>query len=84
MPHVILPAEHTDADLMLAAHVAQAVDSAELFVAWTPHSGPAAPEIEAELREPLHPVAEAVAVFVQGIVEFWRAVTGRRPAAQTR
>jgi hypothetical protein len=80
MPHVILPAEHTDADLVLAAHVAHAVDSAELFVAWTPHSGPAIPEIEAELREPQHPVA----LFVQGMVELWRALTGRRPAAQTR
>jgi hypothetical protein len=84
MPHVILPAEHTDADLILAAHVAQAVDSAELFVAWTPQSGRAIPEIEAELREPLHPVAEAVALFAQGLIELWRAVTGRRPAAQTR
>ena len=78
MPHVILPAEHTDADLVLAAHVAQAVDSAELFVAWTPHSGPAIPEIEAELREPLHPAAETVALFVQGLVELWLAADGHK------
>jgi hypothetical protein len=80
MPHVILPAEHTDADLILASQIAEAVDSAELFVAWTPSGGPAIPEIEAELREPLHPLAEAVALFAQGLIELWRAITGRRPA----
>jgi len=83
MPHVILPAEHTYADLILAAHVAEAVDSAELFVAWTPQSGPAIPEIEAELREPLNPLAEAFALFGRGLAELWRAITGRRPAAET-
>jgi hypothetical protein len=83
MPHVILPAEHTDADLILASQVAVAVDSAELFVAWTPHSGAAIPEIEAELREPLHPLAEAAALFAQGLAELWRAITGRRPAKAT-
>ena len=80
MPHVILPADHTDADLILASQVADAVDSAELFVAWTPNGGAAIPEIEAELREPLHPFAEAVALFAQGLVELWRAITGRHPA----
>ena len=80
MPHVILPAAHTDADLILASQVAEAVDSAELFVVWTPAGGPAIPEIQAELREPLHPLAEAVALFAQGMIELWRAITGRRPA----
>jgi hypothetical protein len=80
MPHVILPAEHTDADLILASQIAEAVDSAELFVVWTPTGGAAIPEIEAELREPLHPLAEAVALFAQGMIELWRAITGRRPA----
>jgi hypothetical protein len=84
MPHVILPAEHTDADLILASQVAEAVDSAELFVTWTPQSGPAIPEIEAELREPLHPLAEAAALFAQGLAELWRAITGRRAAAESR
>jgi hypothetical protein len=84
MPHVILPAEHTDADLILASQIAQAVDSRELFVAWTPHSGTAIPEIEAELREPLHPFAEAAAQFAQGLVELWRAIIGRRPATARR
>jgi hypothetical protein len=84
MPHVILPAEHTDADLILASQIAEAVDSAELFVVWTPQSGHAIPEVAAELREPLHPLAEAAALFAQGLVELWRAITGRRAAAQSR
>jgi hypothetical protein len=77
MPHVILPAQHTDADLILASQVAAAVDSAELFVTWTPHAGVAIPEIEAQLREPQHPIAEAVTLFAQALAELWRALTGR-------
>jgi hypothetical protein len=84
MPHVILPAEHTDADLILASQIAQAVDSAALFVAWTPHAGTAIPAVEAELREPRHPLAEAAALFAQGLVELWRAITLRRPATARR
>jgi hypothetical protein len=83
MPHVVLPAEHTDADLILASQVAEAVDSAELFVVWTPHSGAAIPVIEAELREPQHPLAEAATLFAQAVAELWRAITGRRPAKVT-
>jgi 5,10-methenyltetrahydromethanopterin hydrogenase len=84
MPHVILPAEHTDADLILASQIAEAVESAELFVTWTPRSGAAIPEIEAELRESLHPLAEAAALFAQGLAELWRALTRRRPAPARR
>jgi hypothetical protein len=78
MPHVILPIEHTDADLILASQVAEAVDSAELFVTWTPRSGAAIPEVEAELREPQPPLAQAAALFAQGLAGLWRALTGRR------
>jgi hypothetical protein len=81
MPHVILPAEHTDADLILASQVAEAVDSAELFVTWSPQSGRAVPEVEAELREPAHPFKDAFGLFGQGVAQFWRAFTGRWPAA---
>ena len=35
MSHLYLPAEHTDTDLALASAVAEAIDSNELFVAWT-------------------------------------------------
>ena len=39
MSHLYLPAEHTDTDLALASAVAEAIDSNELFVAWTFESG---------------------------------------------
>ena len=35
MPHLHLPAEHTDADIVLAANVAATVGSEDLYVAWT-------------------------------------------------
>jgi hypothetical protein len=84
MPHVILPAEHSDADLVLATQVAEAVDSAELFVAWTRDSGRATPEVEAVLREPLPPVAMGFALLLEGLAELWRAVVRRDSAPRTR
>ena len=35
MPHLYLPSDHTDADLVLAADIAAAVSSAELYVTWS-------------------------------------------------
>jgi hypothetical protein len=53
MSHLYLPAEHTDTDLALASAVAEAIDSNELFVAWTCEGGTAAaPEVRALLRDP--------------------------------
>ena len=51
MPHLYLPSEHTDADLVLAADVAAAVSSADLYVTWTLDAGQGAPEVEAVVRE---------------------------------
>ena len=51
MPHLYLPSDHTDADLVLAADVAAAVSSADLYVTWTLDAGAGAPEIEAVVRE---------------------------------
>ena len=39
MSHLYLPAEPTDTELALASAVAEAIDSNELFVAWTMDSG---------------------------------------------
>jgi len=39
MSHLYLPTEHTDTDLALASAVAEAIESNELFVAWTMESG---------------------------------------------
>jgi hypothetical protein len=90
MPHLYLPSEHTDADLVLAADIAAAVASADLYVAWTHDSGQGAPEIEAVVREerpaPPHPFAELVVAVVQGVSALWRTLTGpssqRLPAPQ--
>jgi hypothetical protein len=78
MSHLYLPAEHTDTDLALASAVAEAVDSNELFVAWTCDGGTAAapvvkallrPRPEPELRNPvaeaLSEIAAAFSAFVQ-------------------
>ena len=51
MPHLYLPTEHTDADLVLAADVAAAVSSADLYVTWTLDAGAGTPEVEAVVRE---------------------------------
>ena len=83
MSHLYLPAEHTDTDLALASAVADAIDSNELFVAWTCDSGTvAAPEIRARIvrQEPAlrSPLAEAFS----GIGSAFRAFFGffvRRP-----
>jgi hypothetical protein len=66
MSHLYLPAKHTDIDLALASAVAEAIDSNELFVAWTLDSGcVAAPEVRARVQRAeaprRHPLAEAFA-----------------------
>ena len=49
MPHLHLPIDHTDADLVLAANLAEIVGSEDLYVAWSYETGPGAiPEIEAD------------------------------------
>jgi hypothetical protein len=51
MAQLYLPVEHTEADLVLAGQIAESIDSAELYVTWTPEHGQSAPEISAELRD---------------------------------
>ena len=66
MPHLYLPAEHTDTDLALASAVAEAIDSNELFVAWTLDSGcVAAPEVRARVRRAEAPQRSAMAEAVR-------------------
>jgi hypothetical protein len=76
MPHLYLPSDHSDADLVLAADVAAAVSSFDLYVAWTHDAGPGvAPEVEAVVRE-RHPAASPVGgrlrALVSGVVALWR------------
>jgi len=80
MPHLHLPADHTDADLVLAANLADIVGSEDLYVAWSHESGAGAvPEVDAVLVESDRRslVAELVAVVVAGCAAFWRALIGR-------
>jgi hypothetical protein len=82
MPHLYLPSDHTDADLVLAADVATAVSSADLYVTWTLESGAGTPEIEAVVREErppapvANPFAELVVALFQGIATLWQSLTG--------
>ena len=85
MPHLYLPTDHTDADLVLAADVAAAVSSADLYVTWTLDAGSGVPEIEAVVREerpapPENPFAGVGAALWQGVVALWRSLTA--PPAQ--
>ena len=87
MPHLHLPTDHTDADLVLAANLADIVGSEDLYVVWSHETGPGAiPEVEAELRE--ERVGSALGEFVSavgaGIAAFWRALLGRPSHAAVR
>jgi hypothetical protein len=79
MPHLHLPSDHTDADLVLAATIAEVVGSSDLYVAWSHHRGPGAvPEVEAVVEEEaepvLNPLAELLASFGGVCAALWRAV----------
>ena len=82
MPHLHLPIDHTDADLVLAANLAEIVGSEDLYVTWTHESGPGAiPEVEAVMRDP-HPgsaLAGFFAAVAAGAATFWRALLGKPP-----
>ena len=79
MPTLHLPAAHTDADVALAADVAGAVGSHELYVTWTHgEGGGLPPEVETVLEEPheavvASPLAEVIVAMVQGIAALWQA-----------
>jgi hypothetical protein len=79
MPHLHLPTDHTDADLVLAAHVAELVGSADLYVAWShEHGAGAVPEVEAVVREErAKPVAAALTSVAAGFAAVWRALFTR-------
>jgi hypothetical protein len=77
MPHLHLPAAHSDTDLALAADVAAAVGSRDLYVVWSHAEGAGlAPEVDAVLREDdgASPFTDLVAAIFQGIGALWRAI----------
>ena len=83
MPYLHLPMDHTEADLVLAANLADIVGSEDLYVAWSHETGPGAvPEVEAVVREqrPVSPLGALAA----GFSAFWRALMGRPDEAAPR
>jgi hypothetical protein len=87
MPHLHLPIDHTDADLVLAANLAEIVGSEDLYVAWSHESGPGAiPEVDAVLVEQraLSPLAEIAAAVAAGFAAVCRALFGRPAGTAVR
>lgn len=75
MSRLYLPTDHSEIDRALASAVAEAVESAELFVAWTLDGGAArAPEPATALRRPDHAFARALA----GLRALWGRLTHPR------
>ena len=77
MPHLHLPAAHSDADLALAADVAAAVGSSDLYVAWSHAEGAGVvPEIEALIREQRtgNPVGGIFVAMARGFAALWDAI----------
>lgn len=81
MAQLFLPAEHTDADVVLAGQIAESIDSAELYVTWSPGQGHAAPEVVAELRDPEPAWTDTPAPVLQALRELWALLRRRDPRA---
>jgi hypothetical protein len=77
MAQLYLPAEHTEADLVLAGQIAQSIDSAELYVAWTPAHGQAVPAVAAELRTLDARWTGTLALVFRAVRELWTVLRGR-------
>jgi hypothetical protein len=80
MPHLHLPETHTEADLVLAGHLAELLGSEHLYVVWTSDGGPAGPPtVRALVREPVEGAIPRLArALAAAAAELWRAL--RRPA----
>jgi hypothetical protein len=74
MAQLYLPVDHTEGDLVLAGQIAELMDSAELYVAWTPEHGPSVPEVLAVLRAP---APHWFGLFFQAMREIWAALRNR-------
>ena len=77
MPHLHLPAAHSDSDIALAADVATVLGSEDLYVTWSFVEGPGAiPEVEALLRgePPVHPFAALLGAVAHGAASLWRVL----------
>jgi hypothetical protein len=79
MAQLYLPVAHTEADLVLAGQIAELIDSAELYVAWTPQHGRAVPEVMAELRAAVPRWTDTLAIVFEAVRELWSLLRGRDP-----
>jgi hypothetical protein len=77
MAQLFLPLAHTEADLVLAGQIAERIDSAELYVAWTPRHGRAVPEVVAELRAAVPRWTGTLVLILGAVRDLWRALRGR-------
>ena len=87
MPHLHLPTDHTDADLILAANLADVVGSEDLYVAWTHDSGAGAvPEVDAVLVEARRAggFAGIVALVGSGFAAFCARSSAARASPRSR
>lgn len=87
MPHLHLPIDHTEADVVLAANLAEIVGSEDLYVAWSHEAGAGAiPEVEAVVREERlsSPLVEVVTAVAAACAAFWRALVARPEDAVAR
>lgn len=55
MPHLHLPATHSEEDLAVAGALATVLESEDLYVAWSVKAGPSAPVIPASIQTPPEP-----------------------------
>src|SRR3954454_7394167 len=81
MSQLYLPAEHTEADLVLAGSIAEQLGSGELYVVWTEQHGPAVAEVAALLRDPAPHWSDALALVFQAVRELWMLLLGRDATA---
>jgi hypothetical protein len=79
MAQLYLPVAHTEADLVLAGQIAELIDSAELYVAWTAAEGAAVPEIAAELRATAMHWTGALALVAHAVYQLLAAIFTRGP-----
>jgi hypothetical protein len=79
MAQLFLPAEHTEADLVLAGQIAELVHSGTLYVAWTPEHGRAVPVVKAELRALLPNRTGTLVLVFELARALWRVLAARDP-----
>lgn len=77
MAQLYLPVKHTEADLVLAGQIAERIDSAELYVAWTQREGRSVPEVVAELRTGAPHWTGTLGLLFHVVREVWAVLQGR-------